>query len=789
MNAYTLLFSVLLVSACGSDLKETTIVEEVSVDGATDADGDGSTSAVDCDDSDPFVHPGADEVCNEVDDDCNGLVDDGVIDGTSFYRDVDGDGYGDSLISESACSAPDGFVTDATDCDDRRADVNPGASEDDCTDPVDYNCDGSVGYADVDGDGTPACEDCDDTNPTVNPYAAEICNDGVDDDCDGEGDEAGAVGEQIWFADADGDLHGDPSSTVTACDAPEGYVETATDCDDDSAAANPSGAEVCDGLDNDCDGIVDGPEPIGGTLMYADGDGDGFGSSAVSLTVCTPIEGFVLETGDCDDGDALAYPGGSEVCDSIDNDCDGEIDEDLLSTFFADPDGDGYGLEAVTMDACATPDGYAAMAGDCDESEPTAFPGGTEVCDGIDNDCNGEADEGLGLTYYLDIDSDGYGDADAVTIACSFPEGHTMIAGDCAPLDAAISPAADEVCDGIDNDCDSAIDDADSSVDFSGITPWYADLDGDGYGDPSSPLSACDPGDDYVTDDSDCDDSDVDAYPGAAEVWYDGVDQDCDGGSDYDADGDGYDTVESGGDDEDDSDPDCWADCLPDYTESDPGYNCKTIAEDDPDLPNGWYWIAPDGSPMEVYCDIENGGWMMCFELENTGSEDLGTENTWLNDCIEYSMVSWTDNELRVKLESELGFVIYDETGTREHSWTYDQITSTTSPSNQFYSYDHERLVSLSNGDKLMMAGQNSSNNGCGGSLGNGYSVVIYPSEPDYYSNIKMLVMPYKHPIGGLYPRSFSGWSEGHEISYNAGTMNTCSFTTSQLGTFTFWVR
>jgi hypothetical protein len=212
------------------------------------------------------------------------------------------------------------------------------------------------------------------------------------------------------------------------------------------------------------------------------------------------------------------------------------------------------------------------------------------------------------------------------------------------------------------------------------------------------------------------------------------------------------------------------------------------IADDHPTAPNDWYWIDPEGSPMEVFCDIENGGWMQCFELVNTESEDLGTENTWLNDCIDFTNASWTSNEVRITLEDSSGSEIYDEWGTRDHAWTYNHITSTTVASNQYDSSHHDRLVSLSNGDKLMMAGQFSSNSGCGGSFGAGYSVVVYPSSPDYHSNVKMLVVPYMQPISGG-TRGFSGWSPAHEISYQASTMDTCSSTISQLGTFSFWLR
>jgi len=852
MKTLSSTFVLLLLAACGADSKVPEAGDTI-IEGAVDEDGDGATAGVDCDDSDPMVHPGAAELCNERDDDCDGLVDEDGMDGTVFYRDSDGDGFGDATVEQMACAVPAGFVADSSDCDDGRADVNPEAVEDDCTDPVDYNCDGSVGYADIDGDGTPACNDCDDTNPAANPFAAEICNDGIDDDCDGEIDEAGAVGEQMWFADADGDLHGDPAMSMVACDQPAGYVENPTDCDDESASANPSGIEICDGLDNDCDGLVDGPDPVGGMTVYPDSDGDGHGSAGSPVEVCTPMAGFVESSDDCDDSEAAAHPGGTEVCDGIDNDCSGGVDEGLGSVYYADPDGDGYGMSVMTMEACELPDGYSAMDGDCDEADSAVYPGAVEVCDGIDNDCSGGVDEGLGTVYYadpdgdgygmalvtmeacevpdgysamdgdcdetdggvypgaaevcdgidndcsggideglgttffLDTDGDGYGEVGETTEACDVPTGYASLAGDCDVSDSSINPGAAEVCDGVDNDCDSLTDDEDDSVEVALGSFWYADEDGDGYGGDTESISACEGPDGYVASADDCDDADPMSYPGASEIWYDGIDQDCEGDGDSDADGDGHDAIEVGGDDADDTDPDCWTGCTEGLTYDDPADSCEAIYEDNPDAPNGWYWIDPEGPPMEVFCDIENGGWMQCFEMVNTSGIDLGTENTWLDDCIDFSNASWTSNEVRVTLTDESGSELYDETGSRLHDWSYDQITSTIDSGSQFYSDHHERLVTLSNGDKLMMAGRNSSNSGCGGSFGNGYSVVIYPESPDYHSNVKMLVVPYYHADGGS--RGFSEWSQSHEISYAPGTMGTCSYTVAQLGTFGFWLR
>jgi hypothetical protein len=777
---------IFLFTACGADTKLPDA--EIIVEGAIDDDGDGAVAGHDCDDENAMVYPGADELCNDQDDDCDGLVDEEGLDGNTYYRDSDGDGFGDATVEQSGCSAPAGFVADSTDCDDNRADVYPEAEEEDCTDPVDYNCDGSVGFADLDADGFAACNDCDDTNPAINPYAAEICNDGIDDNCDGEADEAGSVGEQIWFADADGDLHGDAATITVACEQPEGFVANATDCNDEQSNANPAGVEICDGIDNDCDGLVDSPDPIGGITIYPDSDGDGHGAAGSPIEVCTPLSGFVESSDDCDDSEPSAYPGADEICDGIDNDCSGEIDEELGSVYYVDPDGDGYGMALVSITACDAPDGYSALDGDCDETDPSVFPSAPEVCDGIDNDCSGGIDEDLGITVYLDTDGDGYGVVDGASTACSASTGFSLAAGDCDPSDSTINPAATEVCDSVDNDCDGWIDDSDPTIEVSSDSVWYFDGDDDGYGDEAESVLACVAPEGYLADSDDCDDTDASTYPGATEVWYDGIDQDCAGDGDSDADGDGYDAIEVGGSDDDDTDPSCWSDCMDGLTPDDAAFSCEALAEDHPSADNGWYWIAPEGVPMYVFCDIENGGWMQCFELENTDDIDLGTENTWLNDCIDHSKADWTGTEIRVTLDDDSGSRVYDETGTRDYEWTYDHITSTTSSGNQFYSYDHERLVSLSNGDKLMMAGQNASNSGCGGSLGNGYSVVIYPSSPDYYSNIKMLVMPHVQPIDGS-TRSFSGWTAGHEISYRAGTMNTCSSTFAMAGTFGFWIR
>ena len=135
---------------------------------------------------------------------------------------------------------------------------------------------------------------------------------------------------------------------------------------------------------------------------------------------------------DCDDLDASVNPGAAEICDGIDNDCNGEIDEGVLETYYADTDGDGFGDIEQATEACEALDGYVPNSNDCDDSEATIYPGAEELCDGIDNNCDGTVDEDLtSATWYADVDGDGYGDPDATSEACEQPEGFVDNDWDC----------------------------------------------------------------------------------------------------------------------------------------------------------------------------------------------------------------------------------------------------------------------------------------------------------------------------------------------------------------------
>jgi len=354
----------------------------------------------DCDDSDPAVHPLAQERCNGRDDDCDGMTDDeGAIDVRTWYADRDDDGFGDPLLAVTRCEAPGGYVRDGGDCDDTDPAVSPAASErcngfdDDCDGRADEPgaVDAPTWYADEDGDGygdpqnaLRACtqpsgylldaRDCDDSDPGLNP-------------------------ETRWYVDYDGDGYGNGGLWVAACQQPEGRVRDGSDCDDRTAEISPGAEERCNDLDDDCDGEVDESDAVDAGTWYADADQDGYGDPKAGAAACEQPSGYVADDSDCDDGQELAHPNADEVCDGIDNDCDGLADEDdpdvQLGDWHADADGDGYGDadQALTATSCSPPSGYVVDDSDCDDQDPAIHPEAIEVAtDGVDNNCDGDLD-------------------------------------------------------------------------------------------------------------------------------------------------------------------------------------------------------------------------------------------------------------------------------------------------------------------------------------------------------------------------------------------------------------
>ncbi|WP_242121693.1 MopE-related protein [Aestuariivivens sediminicola] len=396
----------------------------------TDVDGDGySTAGGDCNDNNASIYPGATEIPdNGIDEDCDGA------DLLTWYLDADGDTFGDINTPTLANTQPADYVSDNTDCNDADANVNPDATE--VCDGIDNDCDGLVDDADpsvtgqttyyVDGDGdgygdasdagalycfdpgagfSLSNTDCNDANNAIYPGATEIPDNGIDEDCDG-------ADLLTWYLDSDGDTFGDSNTTTLANSQPADHVSDNTDCNDADANVNPDATEVCDGIDNDCDGLIDDNDPsvTGQTTFYRDSDNDGYGDANDTVQACAAPVGYVSVSGDCNDANMAVNPDATEVCDGIDNDCDGLTDGDDpsvadQSTFYRDSDDDGFGDANDTVQACAAPVGYVSDNTDCNDGDLNVNPGATEICDGIDNDCDGQTDEG-----FTDTDSDGVAD-------------------------------------------------------------------------------------------------------------------------------------------------------------------------------------------------------------------------------------------------------------------------------------------------------------------------------------------------------------------------------------------
>ncbi len=284
-----------------------------------DADGDGARAAEcggdDCNDADGRRYPGNTEVCDreDHDEDCDPS--------TFGYRDVDHDGYPDALC---------------------------------CNEGI---------------DGMRCGNDCNDALGAAHPSEAESC-DTIDNDCDGTIDETVL---ETFHRDGDGDGFGAiDGETTLACAASDGFVANATDCDDANANRNPGAPEVCDALDNDCDGAFDGPSE--------DDDADGFADYACGGDDCYDSDDPVA---------ALYHPGAPETCNGWDRDCDGRQ---------ADDDGDGF---IASTDTCTGGQLEHLPRTDCDDSRNTAHPGATDTCNGADDDCDGAIDEGAAATCEL----------------------------------------------------------------------------------------------------------------------------------------------------------------------------------------------------------------------------------------------------------------------------------------------------------------------------------------------------------------------------------------------------
>jgi len=549
----------------------------------------------------------ASELCNALDDDCNGVVDDNAADALTWYADIDGDGYGDLLVIQSSCSQPGGYVADATDCDDAEPNVFPTAYEvcdgldNDCNDLVDDDCGKPRACTEVEfvviNDCSATYADPQQFFNCIAPDVSSECNMAVYDlgICGANYGCGDPVTDEACYADNCPDeysayIGGPPDceyGTTRVCGTDVGACQTGIEtcgyggiwtgiCE---GAILPEEQDVCgNGIDDNCDGLIDNPD----FPWCRDADGDGSLDPASCTSTCDqPGPDYVPDVDgdfyDCNDDDPDVYPWAEDICDGVDNNCMDGVDEgydldvdlnncgacgvvcsydnayavctaglcemDSCQTGYLDCNADpvdGCEYYGATCPVDLDEDGFDNTV-DCDDTDPDVFPGNTEICDGKDNNCDAVVDEGF------DLDND-MANCGACGSVCSYDNADAFCASGYCFLDACQSGyenCNDDTSDGCETSVNTldncggcgnvcSFDNADAACtdgicEMASCQAGFLDcngntVDGCEYLGTSCPVDVDGDGADSTVD---CDDADPNNYPGNTEVC-DGQDNNCD---------------------------------------------------------------------------------------------------------------------------------------------------------------------------------------------------------------------------------------------------------------------
>ena len=398
-----------------------------------------------------------------------------------WYPDADGDGYGGPQNGIWSCTQPAGYAINSLDCNDQDATIHPFATDIPC-DGIDQDCSrGDVidqTCMDADRDGYMADVDCNDNNAAIHPgLKDDVCN-GIDNDCDGAVDEdfvgsatscgvgaCAATGVQVCANGVVTDTCAPGTPVEERCDeidndcdgtVDEDFTDLGASCSEGLGVCKRQGVRVCaadgsgttcsaqaltplepiektcsDTLDNDCDGQTDGLDPDCVVHdYYCDSDQDGHYANTAQNCIgvgCVPQGCVETQGDDCDDQNAANYPGNREICDGRDNDCN------PLTSDGADEDWLGLSCDGPDSDLCRE-GSFICYGGTktCDDQTED----NVEICDGIDNNCDGNIDENLYTDDCGVCDGDPTNDNTTCTQDCSGVWGGTATIDDCGVCDA-----------------------------------------------------------------------------------------------------------------------------------------------------------------------------------------------------------------------------------------------------------------------------------------------------------------------------------------------------------------